>query len=291
MGSVEVSYSPEDISEMTDKKEAVIFVEASKLHQLDSEWSILGSTFISVRILKWTLVSITFLIAFFVFYHWLVLQAFSNVEHKGEIVAESHVNVESKYAKNGRERELIQQMSTLTTIMKTVASSSPTTTGLEVTSTKSVPSTTTAPTTTTTMAPTTSTTKAPTTTTTEKPKLEGNVEIKVIRASLPKFDFWSDTDPFVKVSVANRFLGQTSLITNNRYPRWNEFFTANNLKVDNRINFMVYDSDVSRNVLIGEKSISIMEILKNYDLGRELRLEVCGRHECEIFVQVRWTWI
>lgn len=271
-----VSYSPEDDSGVTKKTEMVTVVEVPEVHQIEGECYIFGSTVNSIQ--KWILVLGTIVIALFVFYYWLIFPAILN--NNGKIDAESsttgNIDQVNFFATTTNESEY-------PTTHYEMATSDPTLTESITIITSLAPRTSK-------LTPTTSTTRV-TTTTNASHKQEGNVEITVIRAFLPKTDFWSDTDPFVKVSVGNRHLGQTSLIKNDRYPYWRERFYADRVKVDSWINFSVYDKDVTRNVLIGDASISIKQTVEDGNLGKVLKSQVCDSNECEIFAIVNFTWL
>lgn len=159
----------------------------------------------------------------------------------------------------------------------------PTTTTTE-TSTKTEP-TTTEPTTTT--GPLTTTTEPKTTTKRPKTLKWGNLKIIVIRGSLPKTNFWTDTDPFVKVKVGSKYVGKTTVISDNRTPYWNEHFFANKVHIYDVIRFDVYDVDVTKAQWIGSARISVKQLLTGDNSGRQIDLPLDGGYKLQ--VEITWT--
>ncbi|KAJ6640729.1 hypothetical protein Bhyg_05661, partial [Pseudolycoriella hygida] len=74
----------------------------------------------------------------------------------------------------------------------------------------------------------------------------------------------------VTINDGDQYMGRTSTITNNRYPRWEENFLATDVTMDSR------------------KSISMAEIVSSNNLGKEVEVNVCSTVECEIFIEVWW---
>lgn len=150
-------------------------------------------------------------------------------------------------------------------------------------STTRAPLSTNFPRTSTTDFPLTSTMPAPTIT----PKTWGNLDITVIQGSFPKTDFWSDTDPFVKVKVGSQYVGSTSLIKNNRRPYWNEDFFVKNVYIYDFVYFEVLDMDVTKEQWVGSTQISIKELLSRNDSGRNIYLPLDDSYN--LHVELTWS--
>ncbi|CAF3093897.1 unnamed protein product [Rotaria socialis] len=82
--------------------------------------------------------------------------------------------------------------------------------------------------------------------------------------NLKKKDFFSESDPFVRIYLDDKHQTQkTKVKSNTKNPYWSEIFVFNHLKGQNFLHIDVYDKDLLFNDKIGSLKINLQDLYEN----------------------------
>ena len=94
-----------------------------------------------------------------------------------------------------------------------------------------------------------------------EPPETGRAKISIINGTFEKKDEDSDSDPFVKVYMDDKYLTKTKIIENQNDPEWKQSFVTPVITSDTQLGFIVLDKDQAGEELLLTVQTSVNLIL------------------------------